>query len=329
MGSSVPARSLAELAAALCRPEVAARWRHAIPEHRSACGSTAISLTGQLTQYPHYALYTEFISDPSGEQEARVAPLVALNTLLSDAEVLLHTLAIEAGRRIRRLLDPSHAAARALRARFPQVEFDVERAGDLYDDVAGQHRVFAQLVGLARDAAQKDGMHKKPGSNGHHPVRPPPPRGGPWPPGIVVEPDPPDDEPAPPSGIDTPPTVIEIPEGSSLEPAMALRKWSAWTELQHQYLYWQWRTLNPREIAVIRAFRLRSGLGGWRFCSAGRRRVGGHLQRSPGLQNLASTSRDGGAAAGFRQDAASALSGDTIDRFRRHRAAREGALCSQ
>nr|WP_141657273.1 hypothetical protein [Thiocapsa sp. KS1] len=245
---------LTELAAALCRAEIAAHWRNTVPEHRSSRSNVANSLTGQLDRYPHYALYMEFVSDRSGEQEARVAPLIALYTLLSNAGLLTRTLATDASRRIRGLLDPSNAEARAMRARFPEVEADAEIAWQLYDFVAGQHGAFEQLVGLAKRVAQQSELRHRSRPKVRRRLGTLPLPAGPLPPGIRTPSGPPVEVsggPASPGVIDTPPEVIEIPEDSPLEPEMAMRTWSAWNELQHQYLYWQWRTLNPQEIAVI------------------------------------------------------------------------------
>lgn len=148
-----PFDALTAVARTLASPEVEKGWADAIPRNYSTRANITNALTSQLSQYPHYGLYTEFRGDRTGAQEARVAPLIALFTLLKNAQQLSQTAAKDASRLLRQLLNPLNDHANALRAEFETVPLDVESAWTLFSFARHLHTAVATLVDRATRVA--------------------------------------------------------------------------------------------------------------------------------------------------------------------------------
>ena len=245
-----------EIAGKLIRADVHQRWAAGLPRHHSARRDILNSLAGQLQQYPHYGLYTEFQGDPSGEQEGRVAPLIALFTLLAQARLISPSAAGKVSAKIRRLLNPSNRDARYLRTEFETVSFDVSSAWKVFEYARKIHPDIADFIDLAKRVATQE---EKPPPRRRTPRKARLTRKQAWPmkaPAISVAPtfdaqelsgrDATDD------AVEDAQVVLRIPRDSALEPTMALRTWTTFSELHNQFLHWQWAVLNPHEMATVR-----------------------------------------------------------------------------
>ena len=243
---------LETIAIALEEPQIATIWRPEAELDAPALSTVSNFLAGQVGRYPHYALYSELPGDRRGQQEYRVAPLIALYTLLCSGGALPESTKKACSPSLRRLLNLSHRESRDLARQFGEVPMDVEIAWQIFEHI----RSISDPLGSFVRAAERRVRHT--GRRGSAPPRQPggrrltggrpPPISGPQPPELSAELPGPADEL---EGPTAPGPVVTLPPGPALDPHIARRTWAVWGDIANQHLYWVWPTLNAQEIALL------------------------------------------------------------------------------
>jgi hypothetical protein len=148
----------ARWAEALCSADKKKCWEPEIPREAPARRDVTNILAGQIGRFPHYALYTELPGDRTGAQDERVAPLIALYTLLRPADLLSPSARKTASSAIRQLISLSSREGRQLRDQFPTMPLQLEAAWAMYRFVAGYaplERVIAAATQVAKPPTRR------------------------------------------------------------------------------------------------------------------------------------------------------------------------------